>query len=149
MGADSADPWYAEGLSFSCTQCGNCCGGAPGFVWVTPDEIRTIASFVRMDFAEFRSRHTRADNGRRSLLEHPNGDCEFLERDPSGKTRCRIHPVRPVQCRTWPFWESNVESRQAWNAAARGCPGMNTGMHHPLPVIQAALERNRAARLPL
>ena len=141
--------WYANGLRFSCTQCGNCCSGAPGFVWVLPDEVRQIAKYVGMDSAEFETRHTRLENGRRSLLEHPGGDCEFLERDASGKTRCQIHPVRPVQCRTWPFWESNMKNRRAWDAAAQGCPGMNGGEHHPLPVIQQALQRNRDARLPL
>ena len=26
--------WYADGLRFTCTQCGNCCTGQPGFVWI-------------------------------------------------------------------------------------------------------------------
>ncbi|MBI5866506.1 MAG: YkgJ family cysteine cluster protein [Planctomycetes bacterium] len=141
--------WYQDGLQFKCTQCGNCCGGAPGYVWVTPDEIRQIALHVGMDPAEFESRHTRAVGSRRSLLEIANGDCEFLERLSDGKSRCTIHASRPLQCRTWPFWESNVQSQRTWTAAARGCPGMNQGEHHPLPVIQAALARNAAARLPL
>jgi Fe-S-cluster containining protein len=145
----SSNVWYADGLHFTCTQCGNCCSGAPGFVWVQPEEVRKIAAFVGMDTTEFETRHTRSENGRKSLLEHPGGDCEFLEREPSGKTRCRIHPVRPVQCRTWPFWDSNLKNRRAWDSAARACPGMNAGAHHPLPVIQDALRRNQAAQLPL
>ena len=32
-------PWYAAGLRFFCTQCGDCCSGAPGFVWVNEEEI--------------------------------------------------------------------------------------------------------------
>lgn len=149
MGDSSSNVWYADGLHFTCTQCGNCCSGAPGFVWVMPDEVRRIAAFVGLDAAEFESRHTRTENGRKSLLEHPDGDCEFLERAPTGKTSCRIHAVRPVQCRTWPFWDSNLRNRRAWDSAARGCPGMNTGEHHPLPVIQGALRRNQVAQLPL
>ena len=31
-------PWYADGLPFTCTQCGDCCTGDPGYVWVT-DEV--------------------------------------------------------------------------------------------------------------
>ena len=41
-GAGSAEPWYAGGLRFACTQCGNCCTGGPGFVWLTyADMLRT------------------------------------------------------------------------------------------------------------
>lgn len=143
------DPWYAAGLAFRCTRCGNCCSGAPGYVWVDDEEVAAIAGFLGQPVAEFLARHTRPAAGRRSLLEKDGGDCELLIRDPDGKTRCSIHPVRPLQCRTWPFWPSNLASSRAWAAAARGCPGMNTGEHHPLPVIQAALRRNSAAALPL
>ena len=36
--------WYRDGLQFECTQCGNCCTGDPGYVWVTPEEIKAIAA---------------------------------------------------------------------------------------------------------
>jgi uncharacterized protein len=134
--------WYADGLSFSCTQCGNCCGGAPGFVWVDDAEVAEIARTLDMPPSEFRKKHTRITEGRRSLLERPGGDCEFLVRDAGGKSLCTIHAVRPLQCRTWPFWRGNLRSAAAWERASRTCPGMNHGQHHPLPVIQAALQDN-------
>lgn len=142
-------PWYQNGLHFTCTQCGNCCGGAPGYVWVEDHEIQAIAAYLGIDPAEFRRQHTRRAGPRRSLHEHPDGDCVFLERLPNGKSACAIHPVRPLQCRTWPFWKSNLRSQHAWDRAARNCPGMNTGQHHPLPVIQAALRENTLRDLPL
>ncbi|MFM1805538.1 MAG: hypothetical protein RL136_2417, partial [Planctomycetota bacterium] len=37
MSTDAQAPWYAEGLRFECTQCGNCCSGGPGAVWFTPE----------------------------------------------------------------------------------------------------------------
>src|SRR5688500_1701558 len=37
--ADTDAPWFADGLSFTCTACGNCCTGGPGFVWITKEEI--------------------------------------------------------------------------------------------------------------
>ncbi len=135
-------PWYADGLRFACTRCGNCCGGAPGYVWVNADERRSIAAFLGQTLAEFEANHTRVAGVRRSLLERPNGDCEFLARDPSGRAACRIHEVRPTQCRTWPFWQSNLETPAAWKATGRHCPGLNQGVHHPLPVIQTALAAN-------
>lgn len=142
-------PWYADGLSFSCTQCGRCCGGAPGYVWVDDPEIHAIAGALEMHPLEFMNRHTRRVGVRRSLREFSNGDCHFLIRDDDGKTRCSVHAARPLQCRTWPFWASNLSSRRAWEGTARDCPGMNHGEHFPLPVIQAALERNKAADLRL
>ena len=46
MHSTGDDAWYRGGLRFSCTQCGKCCSGAPGYVWVTKDEIEQIAAFL-------------------------------------------------------------------------------------------------------
>lgn len=145
--AENSTPWYSAGLSFTCTQCGNCCGGAPGYVWVQQDEIDKIAANLNLDVETFTKQHVRRVGWRRSLLEKPDGDCEFLRRGPDGKAQCSIYEVRPVQCRTWPFWKSNLSSPRDWERASRGCPGINTGQHHALPVIQAAMQRN--GNLPL
>lgn len=142
-------PWYADGLRFTCTQCGNCCGGAPGYVWVEETDIHAIAEYRGETVEEFARIHVRPAGRRRSLRERANGDCVMLSRDPDGKARCSIYPVRPLQCRTWPFWKSNVATADDWSNAARSCPGMNKGAHHPLPVIQEALQRNEQAALPL
>ena len=141
--------WYEDGLHFACTQCGNCCGGAPGFVWVSDDEMRQMAEFLKIDITDFQTRYVRTAHRRRSLIEYKNGDCVFLVRDGKKRASCSIHAVRPVQCRTWPFWKSNLDTADDWKLASRNCPGMNSGPHHPLPVIQDALRRNDEARLPL
>ncbi len=141
-GSMRASPWYADGLRFACTQCGNCCSGAPGYVWVDQAEINNIAAHLKLTPDEFRHKHVRRAGRGYSLLEEPNGDCDFLERTEDGATRCRIHPVRPVQCRTWPFWKSNLSSRKAWNDAGRDCPGINAGPHHTIDEITAALADN-------
>lgn len=135
-------PWYADGLRFACTQCGRCCSGAPGYVWVTSSEIQAIAEHLRVAVEEFAARHVRRAGRGHSLLELADGDCEFLERFPDGTTRCRIHAVRPVQCRTWPFWKSNLGSPRVWQQVAKNCPGIEQGPLHPLPAIQAALKEN-------
>jgi hypothetical protein len=140
-------PWYRDGLRFGCTQCGNCCGGAPGQVWISAHEINRFAAFLGLSTDQFTQRHTRRIGSRTSLLEKPNGDCEFLARDVGGKARCTVYEVRPRQCRTWPFWSTNLSSPQAWAAASRGCPGINSGPHHALPVIHSALVSN--GNLPL
>ncbi len=115
---------------------------------MTPEESERIAAHLQKTIDAFLRDHTRRTvSGRRSLLEHRNGDCEFLLRDPGGKTRCSIHAVRPVQCRTWPFWKSNLTSPEAWAETGRGCPGVNRGSSRALPVIEQALRDN--GELPL
>ena len=53
------------------------------------------------------------------------------------KRVCGIYEVRPLQCRTWPFWPENLENKQAWNVETRKCPGMNTGKHYTPAKIEA------------
>lgn len=120
-GADQ--PWYADGLRFACTMCGKCCTGEPGFVWVTDEELAAIAEFRREPLDEVTGLYTRKAKGKRTLREKGNGDCVFYDR----KDGCTIYPVRPAQCRTWPFWESNVESPEAWEDTKRVCPGSGRG----------------------
>ncbi len=121
---DSPQPWYHDGLQFRCTQCGNCCTGSPGFVWVDDNDIAAIATHLDKPIGEVRLLQTRPVGGRLSLREHANGDCVFL--DPLTR-KCSVYPVRPKQCRTWPFWRSNVESPEAWERTKLTCPGAGCG----------------------
>ena len=116
-------PWYQDGLAFRCTRCGHCCTGAPGFVWVDGEEIDAIAGFLGEDRDAFTAFHTRALPRGRSLREKADGDCVFYK---AGEG-CTIYSVRPKQCRTWPFWESNLASPEAWAETCRICPGSGTG----------------------
>jgi Fe-S-cluster containining protein len=118
-----ADPWYADGLHFECTQCGNCCSGGPGYVWLTQTDMEKIAAFLNLPFDTFTRTYVRRIKGAFSLTEKFNYDCTFLRRE-NGKAICGIYPVRPMQCRTWPFWNDNLDSRQHWTNAAGRCPGM-------------------------
>ncbi|MBX3438282.1 MAG: YkgJ family cysteine cluster protein [Planctomycetaceae bacterium] len=126
-------PWYAPGLSFHCTQCGNCCTGQPGFVWVTEAEIRAIAEYLDRSVGEIRLLHTRLARGRTSLTEFANGDCTFF--DPKLR-QCRIYPARPTQCRTWPFWRSNLSTPERWQETQNVCPGARCGEFVPLETIE-------------
>ncbi len=119
----TSEPWYASGLQFSCTRCGKCCTGEPGFVWVTDEEIDAIAKFRKESVEEVTQLYTRRAKGRRTLKEKANGDCVFFERGEG----CTIYSVRPPQCRTWPFWESNVESPETWERTEGLCPGSGQG----------------------
>jgi Fe-S-cluster containining protein len=116
-------PWYADGLAFCCTRCGKCCTGAPGVVWVNAEELQAIAEHRRETVAEVEGLYTRRIGQRRTLREKANGDCVFWDR----AAGCTIYPVRPRQCRTWPFWESNVQTPEAWEDTRQVCPGAGQG----------------------
>ncbi|MCE3015876.1 MAG: YkgJ family cysteine cluster protein [Pirellula sp.] len=140
---DDRDPWYAKGLSFECTQCGNCCSGpGTGFVWVSEAEISAIAARIGMDddIDGFERKFTRRIGARVSLVEYSDGDCIFL--DPKSRN-CSVYEARPVQCRTWPFWDSNVVTPKAWGAAAKSCPGCNHGKLYSLVEIQKTLRTDK------
>ncbi|MCK6482854.1 MAG: YkgJ family cysteine cluster protein [Phycisphaerae bacterium] len=134
--------WYREGLKFTCTQCGNCCTGAPGYVWVTREERNQIAEFLNGQANMTEREYLRRVGFRHSLVERSNGDCIFLT-NVNGKRICSIYPVRPHQCRTWPFWSSNLRSPQSWEAASRDCPGMNHGTHHGFVAIEDVRVSNK------
>ena len=117
--------WYDDGLRFNCTQCNGCCGGAPGYVWVEEPEIARIAIFLGMPVHDFARRYCRKVWWRTSLTEMPGGDCVFLS--PRG---CQIYSVRPMQCRTFPFWPDLVETPARWEGEKYRCPGIGKGRHY-------------------
>lgn len=131
--------WYADGLRFGCTQCGNCCTGPPGYVWFNEEEGRAMASALSLSESEFYKRHARREGGaagsrgnwslREKKTQHGH-DCIFLDRETiPGKAICGVYEARPGQCRTWPFWPENLRSESSWQRVKRAtpCPGMDTG----------------------
>lgn len=120
-------PWYAKGLPFQCTGCGQCCTGVPGYVWVNEQEIEEIAAYLRLSVSEFSRQFLRKVKGRLSLIEHPKTyDCVFLK-----DKKCQIYPVRPTQCQTFPWWPQHLQSEQEWQEAAKGCEGI----HSDAPIV--------------
>ena len=132
-----SDLWYHKGLKFSCTGCGDCCTGSPGYVWVNKAEIEALAGAMRIEVAEFERRYIRKVGIRKSLLEWSNGDCIFFHVE---SRTCEVYDVRPRQCRTWPFWPSNLASPETWVDTAERCPGCNRGRAVPLERIQTQLK---------
>jgi Fe-S-cluster containining protein len=132
------EPWYKEGLRFKCTQCGDCCTGAPGYVWVNQAEIEAIAAVVgESDVEAFEEEYVRKIGIRRSLREFPNGDCVFFDNE---KRKCTVYGARPRQCRTWPFWDSNLKSPAAWAETCEVCPGSGKGKLYHIEHIDSQRE---------
>ena len=136
------EEWYAGGLRFRCTQCGNCCTGPPGAVWFDEAEGRRMAALLGLDIDAFLSRYAHRIDGKWSLAERKTEhgyDCIFLDRGSAdGKAVCAVYDARPMQCRTWPFWEGNLRSLRAWRTAKHRtpCAGMDCGPLIPIERIR-------------
>lgn len=128
----NGQPWYKDGLQFKCSGCGDCCTGSPGYVWVNKEEIAKLAALVGLDVEEFEARNVRMVGVRKSLVEYENGDCVFFD---NKSRKCTVYNARPRQCRTWPFWDSNIRTEKAWKATCEVCPGSGRGKLYSLEAI--------------
>ncbi len=143
--------WFADGLRFECTQCGNCCTGPPGYVWFNEEEGRAMAQALELSESAFHDMYARREGHppRWSLRERKTEhgyDCIFLDRQSiPGKAICGIYEARPTQCRTWPFWPENLRSESTWDRVKRAtpCPGMNRGKLFPVEHIR--IQRDTAS----
>ena len=92
---------------FHCAGCGACCRW-PGIVRLDEARIAAIAAFLGLAEQAFIDRWTRLSPDRRCLVlrDREDGACCFLTPD----NRCRIHPVKPRQCGTFPTeWQAPAE----------------------------------------
>ena len=124
-------------LRFSCTQCGQCCATAGDYyVYLTEAESERIRASLQLSRGWFRRRFLRRiDAGDLVLASAPDERCIFLD----GEGRCRVYTVRPVQCRSYPFWPELIASAAAWNREARRCEGINQGRVVARSTIRHAL----------
>ena len=129
--------WYANGLHFECMQCGRCCSGpGEGYVGISRPETKFIADFLEIEPKQLRQKYLRRRGLWTTIIEHPTTrDCIFL-RQINGQKRCAIYPVRPNQCRGWPFWPINLTGPETWNETAHKCPGINRGRFYSLEEIE-------------
>jgi Fe-S-cluster containining protein len=115
------DLWYKDGLHFNCQQCGKCCTGAPGYVWLTMQDEQKISEHLKISIEEFRKKYTRTVRGFFSLKEKTNSyDCIFFENN-----KCNIYKARPLQCITFPLWKDNIKTKQDWLDLKKSCPGID------------------------
>ena len=95
---------------FVCRRCGACCRIKDGIVRVSEAEIARIAAFLGMSEQDFIDCETDVAPDRRGLIlkSRPDGSCAYLADD----NRCRIHPVKPDKCRTFPYEWTNADSAE-------------------------------------
>ena len=90
----------------TCETCGGrCCTGESGNIFVNNEEIKAITVLLKTDIVTFYERYLVKRGYRFSLKERQVGDsydCIFFDRV---RAICTIYSVRPLQCRTFPFWD--------------------------------------------
>jgi hypothetical protein len=115
--------FFDEGLQFTCRQCGACCTGAPGTIYVAADEIQLIAKALNLSVTSFTADYLSPYKDSYTIREDHEGRCLFYNEG------CAIYRYRPVQCRAFPFWFDNVRSKKRWQEIVGQCPGIGQGRH--------------------
>ena len=88
--------------------------------------------------AWFRRRYLDVVDNMLVLQSRDDGRCILL--DKAG--HCRVYPVRPRQCVTYPFWPELLKTAKAWRQEGRRCEGINRGDAVPVHIIEKALRRS-------
>jgi Fe-S-cluster containining protein len=113
--------FFDAGIRFQCQRCGACCTGEPGTIYVARDEIVSLAAHLHLTVEDFIQRYLYPFKDSYSIGEHADGRCFFFDRG------CTVYPLRPRQCRTYPFWFSNLRSEDQWRQVRSECPGIGSG----------------------
>jgi hypothetical protein len=135
-------PLHKDGLRFECTGCGACCKthGDYAYVYLTPRNVDEISDYLEMKRIDFLNAHCANDEYGNVYLTMLEGHCNFLKDD-----KCQVYPVRPSQCRAWPFWSENLDG-ETWNGEVQECcPGVNRGrLYTKEEFEEIALGRDKA-----
>ena len=95
-------------------------------MYLSENDLRRAAKFVGLTPRAFEKRYVYRTTNQLRFRKPPDRQCPFLD-----ATGCSIHPAKPTQCRTFPFWPELVENREAWKQTGKFCPGIGKG-----PLIQ-------------
>ena len=117
---------YDNGIRFECQGSGKCCvsRNSYGFVYLSNIDIRRFSKYFKISIKKFKDEYCQITDGFIHLLEKTelDGSCIFLK-----NKKCSVYTSRPSQCRTWPFWNENMNAK-VWNEdISLNCPGIGKG----------------------
>ena len=116
---------YTKGIRFKCQGSSNCCvsRGEFGFVYLSNKDVERLCLFTNLEKNDFIKIYCDKTNGFTHLKEKfKNGNCVFLK-----DKKCSIYKARPTQCRTWPFWSENINTKKWNDEISKLCPGIGKG----------------------
>lgn len=127
-------------MRFACQPgCTKCCE-QQGFVYLTEDDIARLAARLGMARTAFEKRYVYRTKNLRRLRVPRHAQCEFLEAG-----GCSVHEVKPLQCRTFPYWPELVKSKREWAKTGAWCPGIGKGELVNIELARGAAQEMRAA----
>lgn len=101
-----------EGFDFAfaptgCEACGgNCCIGESGNIWISKQEIVNLSIHLNIGldklFDNFLEKRGYKYSIKEVQLAKDNYACIFFDMEKRG---CSVYEARPIQCRTFPFWD--------------------------------------------
>tara|TARA_B100001250_G_C19549440_1_gene678329 strand:- start:59 stop:520 length:462 start_codon:yes stop_codon:yes gene_type:complete len=115
-----------DGIKFECQSSGNCCvsRGSYGYVYLSINDLKRFSNYFNLSIKQFKLQYCQTTNGFVHLTEKKSlkGKCVFLK-----NKKCTVYKSRPSQCRTWPFWNENMNVK-VWNEdISINCPGIGKG----------------------
>jgi Fe-S-cluster containining protein len=110
---------------FGCLKCGNCCL-MDGYVFISDEDIKGISSFLDMGTEEFERKYIIKEGNRTRFAGPYKEKCVFY-----ADNECSIYPVRPGQCRSYPYWYENMKYEKYLLDAATYCPGIRRQLEMP------------------
>ncbi len=129
--------FFSSGVRFECRRCGFCCTGYSGSVYIQDYEIKKIAEFLNITTKDFISEYLYPFRDSYSIKEKENNHCIFYENG------CKIYPVRPQQCRDYPFWVTNMRNEKNWQKTKKDCPGIGEGKLYTEDEILEILKKSK------
>ena len=109
-------------LRFQCQPGCTACCDVDGFVYLSEEDLRKAAKFLKMSAAAFEKKYIYRTTHQIRLRKPADKQCHFLL-----EGGCSIHPAKPTQCRLFPFWPEYVEDREEWVHLKKRCPGVGKG----------------------
>lgn len=118
---------HKDGFDFTfdasaCSTCqGRCCTGESGYIYVTKIEVQNLAQLLNLEIDDFVRKYLFKKGYKYSIKERiveENHECIFYDKNIKG---CGIYEARPIQCKTFPFWDyfkTRVDELKA------ECPGI-------------------------
>ncbi|MBP7652342.1 YkgJ family cysteine cluster protein [Candidatus Dependentiae bacterium] len=111
-------------IQFNCIQCGNCCSGATGYVWLTDTEQKNISDFLGIPLKDFKKKYTKKENLKTTLIEIKKNESDYRCIFLTEKNKCLIYDCRPHQCKTYPYWKKIIQDDSYLDYVKNDCPGI-------------------------
>jgi len=117
--------FYEEGVQFECQRCGGCCN-CEGYVFIFQNDYNRLIASGRFTEESLRMDYLSTFQGYTVLRSRPDHTCILWDKEING---CMAYDCRPIQCQTYPFWNTVFKDEDRFKAEQQDCPGIGKGKH--------------------